>query len=97
MASANEVARKIVGDYIVALYGVPSISIYDRAKGAELVQAIEKALKDEREECAKEGGRERRDYELASVQSAFPAAAQAQLKDQARVLAVVEAKVRARA
>lgn len=97
MPSANEVARKIVGDYIVSVYGVPSLSIYEKMKGDQLVQSIEKALKDEREECAKEVGRERRDYELASVQSAFPAVAQAQLKDQARVLGVVESKVRARA
>ena len=94
MPGPNEVARKIVGNYIVAVYGVPSLSIYAQAKGDELVQSIEKALVEEREQCAKEVGEERRSYELASVQSAVPKAAQAQLKDQARVLGEVEAKLR---
>ena len=43
-AKADETARKIVGDYIVSAYGVPSLSIYEKAKGIELVRSIKAAL-----------------------------------------------------
>lgn len=44
--NTNETARKIVGDYLMSLYGVPSTSLYDKMKGDELVKAIEKSLAD---------------------------------------------------
>lgn len=41
---ANEIARKIVGDYVVSIIGFPSSGAYDQMKGGELVKAIEKPL-----------------------------------------------------
>jgi len=43
---ANERARKIVGDHVVAIAGYPSEGVYEYLKGEALVSVIEKALLD---------------------------------------------------